>query len=181
MTSSRRESPVGHLLYRFIRRVNRAFALAVLWTYIGAFVLAFSLMFVFPPGTLLLVFLGVFGLVAAVGGAQLLGGTEHFLARSLIRREWCPRCGRSESLTSTRGYRSSGEEQSGGGRSIGGQSGGERAGGEGAARTVCRSCGAAFEAWGGEIEAVPPIAFAGGVPGGASAALSDRPDDRFIR
>jgi len=163
MSNPTTDGPFSQSIYRIVRSVNRAYAFAVLWCYIAAFVVAFALMFVFPPGTLLLVFLGVFGLVAAVGGAQILGGIEHLLARRLIRQERCPACGMHrtfEPITRGRSTEASGADR-------------ERHAPETSGRLGCNACGAAYERWGGEIESVSSMALIGalGSPGLGSGGL----------
>src|SRR4030095_9304240 len=70
-----------HVLYRVLRWITTWYPLAVLWLCIAAMIVAFSLMFVFPPGTLLLLFLGLAGLGAAVIGFRVLQGMQRRLAR----------------------------------------------------------------------------------------------------
>jgi len=80
------------LHYRFVRSINRAYPIMVLGLYIAAFILAASMMFIFPPGTLLLFWLGLVGLVFVVLLAKLLGLLERFVARSLLATGRCPDC-----------------------------------------------------------------------------------------
>jgi hypothetical protein len=60
------------VLYRIVHAVNTGYGIAVFWAYVGAFVLAFALMFVFPFGTLALVLLGVMSLVIWLGIGKVL-------------------------------------------------------------------------------------------------------------
>ncbi len=69
-----------------LQAVNRNYALIVFWIYVGMFVLTFSMIFIFPPGALAMVFLGLGGLIVAVIGAQLLKLLEHLVTR-LIRTD----------------------------------------------------------------------------------------------
>jgi hypothetical protein len=82
-------SPV---IYRILRAINEAYALTVLWLYITVFIVAFSLMFVFPPGTLLLLFVSVFGLGLLVVLGKVLGWIQFSIARHAVQRGICPRC-----------------------------------------------------------------------------------------
>ncbi|MCI0363043.1 MAG: hypothetical protein L0Y44_00565 [Phycisphaerales bacterium] len=85
------------MLYRFLRSINAWFGLAVLWVCLAAFLLALPLMFIFPQGTLLLLFVGLFGLGLAVIGFKVLRYFEHALARRSLARGSCPRCGQHDS------------------------------------------------------------------------------------
>ena len=80
------------MLYRVLRWITTWYPLAVLWLCIAAMILAFSLMFVFPPGTLLLLFLGLAGLGAAVIGFRGLQAMQRRLARRSMAHGVCPSC-----------------------------------------------------------------------------------------
>jgi ribosomal protein L37AE/L43A len=80
------------VLYRLFRSINAAYPMAVLWSYIAAFFLALALMFVFPQGTLLLLFLGLAGLGAVILTSKTLNGVQHLLARHALGRGVCPNC-----------------------------------------------------------------------------------------
>ena len=96
----------------------------------GAFGLAFSLVFIFPPGTILLLFLAIFGLVFFVVTGHVIRLTCSFLATRMIRRDVCPSCRHTGTL---REVDFAGLEDSEGAR-------------------LCRACGNAFHASGLEIE-----------------------------
>ena len=117
------------MIYRILRAVHRAYALTVFWLYLLLFGVAFMLIFVFPPGTLLLLFVGIFGLVFSVVGAQLLAGSEHLFARFSLRRESCPICREADVI-----QRELASDEPDG--SI----------------YRCRACGAGFHVWGGEVD-----------------------------
>lgn len=81
------------LFYRVLRAVNEAFALTVLFIYIGMFFIALTLMFAFPPAPIILVFAGLFGLPVAIGIGMLLKFTLHSLSKGYLRMGCCPACG----------------------------------------------------------------------------------------
>lgn len=81
------------LHYRVLRAVNSGFPFAILAIYVAAFILAMGLMFVFPPGTLLLLGLGLAGLAGVLVVGKTLGGLEHLAARLILRGGACPSCG----------------------------------------------------------------------------------------
>jgi len=83
------------MLYRILRTLHAWYPLGVLWIYVLAFLVALGMMFVFPQITLLLFFLGLGGLGLAVIGARALGSLEHAMAKRIVGRGTCPRCGRS--------------------------------------------------------------------------------------
>jgi len=80
------------VLYRILRWITTWYPLAVLWLCILAMILAFSLMFVFPPGTLLLLFLGLAGLGTAVIGFRALQAMQRGVARRSMAHGVCPSC-----------------------------------------------------------------------------------------
>ena len=79
--------------YRMMRSINGGYPLVVLGLYITAFILALCLMFIFPPGTLLLLGFGLAGLVGVLIVGRTLGAMEHFIARTILRGGACPSCG----------------------------------------------------------------------------------------
>jgi hypothetical protein len=83
------------MLYRALYWINQRYALTVFWIYLGVFVLAFGLIFVFPPAPLFLVFIGLAGLGAAALIARLLRALEHAAARYALSRGRCPMCNAS--------------------------------------------------------------------------------------
>ena len=80
------------MLYRLVRFMNEWYALSVLWAYLALFLLAFALIFVFPLGPILLLFLGLAGMGVVVVTGRLLRGTQHKLARHALAHGRCPRC-----------------------------------------------------------------------------------------
>ncbi|MCP3903282.1 MAG: hypothetical protein GY715_06565 [Planctomycetes bacterium] len=82
------------LHYRIIRAFNHGYPLVMLGLYVGSLILAMGLMFVFPPGTLLLLGLGLASLGIVILFARLLEMLEHLLARLILRSGTCPNCGR---------------------------------------------------------------------------------------
>src|SRR5262245_57463772 len=87
------------VLYRIVHAVNTGYGFAVFWAYVGAFVLAFALMFVFPFGTLALVLLGVMSLVIWLGIGKLLAAADRALVRGMLRQGRCPKCDQAGQLT----------------------------------------------------------------------------------
>jgi ribosomal protein L37AE/L43A len=81
------------MLYRILRAINHIYPVAVLWMYIGAFLLAMSLMFIFPPGTLILLWMGLVSLVGVVIVAKVLVGAQRAVARHVLSAGVCPYCG----------------------------------------------------------------------------------------
>lgn len=80
------------VLYRIVHFINAWFAIAMLWVFIAALLLALSMMFILPPITILLLFLGLIGLGLAVVVARLLRFAQHALARYALAGGVCPRC-----------------------------------------------------------------------------------------
>lgn len=80
------------MFYRILCSFNDDFGLFVFFLYLAAFALAFVLIFVFPPGALALVLLGLLGLV----GVWVVVGCSRMLERSICRRQLdagrCPFC-----------------------------------------------------------------------------------------
>lgn len=126
------------MLYHAVRAVHRGYALTLFWLYIGLFGVAFLCIFVFPPATLALLFVGIFGLVVAYMGGVLLGVTENSLARSALRRSRCPSCGGAM-----------GEPAAASAVAFAG------APGVAATDRTCSVCGARFESSGSEIDPEP--------------------------
>jgi len=81
------------VLYRILRWTTAWYPLGVLWLCILAMIVAFSLMFVFPPGTLLLLFVSLAAVGVSVLGFRLLQSLQRALARRLVARGVCPSCG----------------------------------------------------------------------------------------
>ena len=81
------------LPYRIIRWTTEVYPVAVLFFYIGLFVLTFSVCFLMPPAAILLLLFSIFTLVPAVLCFRVLKAGELWLARDQIRRHRCPSCG----------------------------------------------------------------------------------------
>jgi len=79
--------------YRLIRSFNHCYPMAMMGLYVGAMILALALMFVFPPGTLLLLGFGLASLGIVVLIARISEIFEHASARSILRSGVCPTCG----------------------------------------------------------------------------------------
>ena len=67
-------------------------ALCVLWTYIAAGAAAFCMMFIFPPGSLFILFFALISLGFVVMAMKALGWIEHHLALRSLSRGLCPEC-----------------------------------------------------------------------------------------
>jgi len=78
--------------YRIVRAVNRVYSLAVLWLYIAAFVVAVALMFMYPIGTIALVWAGLVGIVLVLVAGKLLALLQRAVARRALARGRCPNC-----------------------------------------------------------------------------------------
>jgi hypothetical protein len=80
------------VLYRILRFINQWYAIAVLWVFVAAFLVALGFMFLFQQVTLALFF---FGLVT-LGVAVVIAGGLHSIQRMMARRklDWgvCPLC-----------------------------------------------------------------------------------------
>lgn len=86
-----------HKLYLFLRTINVGLPCVLLMLFISAFVLAFAMMFVYPLGSLILVFLGLGGLWGSAILRKLANIGQLRLARSMLRQGLCPNCGNSRS------------------------------------------------------------------------------------
>ena len=75
-----------------ISAVNAVYGLAVAWVYIAAFVLALGMVFIFPPGTLLVFFIGLASLGLAVALGKLIDAITRGMARRSMASGRCPRC-----------------------------------------------------------------------------------------
>lgn len=81
------------MIYRLAHAVNASYGLAVAWAYIGAFLLALGLLFIFPQVTLLLFFLALGSLGLTIGLGAAIDWLTRILARRGLARGRCPRCG----------------------------------------------------------------------------------------
>ena len=82
-----------HRLYLILRAFNVGSSCVLLVLFIAAFVLAFALMFVYPLGSLILVFLGLGGLWGSAILRKLASIGQLRVARSLLKKGLCPNCG----------------------------------------------------------------------------------------
>jgi len=80
------------MLYRILCSFNDDFGLFVFFTYLAAFCLAFVLVFVFPPGALALVLLGLFGIIGIWILVSCSRSLERSLGRKLLIGGNCPVC-----------------------------------------------------------------------------------------
>jgi hypothetical protein len=83
---------VTYRAFRILRAIQRSYPLGVLFLYLGLFAFTFTLIFVFPPGAVAMVFVALAGLLAAVILGALLRWVVHMLARRLLRSGVCPGC-----------------------------------------------------------------------------------------
>jgi len=83
------------MLYRVAHAVNASYAFTIAWLYIAAFLLAFSLLFIFPQVTLLLLFLGLASLGLTITFGWAIDAATRHVARRAIGAGRCPRCGRA--------------------------------------------------------------------------------------
>lgn len=86
-----------HKLYLFLRAINVGLPCVLLMLFLSAFVLAFALMFFYPLGSLILVFLGLGGLWGSAIVRKLADIGQLRLAKSMLRQGLCPNCGNSRS------------------------------------------------------------------------------------
>ena len=86
-----------HRLYLILRAFNFGSSCVLLVLFIAAFVLAFALMFIYPLGSLILVFFGLGGLWGSAILRKLASIGQLRVARSLLRQGLCPNCGNPRS------------------------------------------------------------------------------------
>jgi len=82
------------LHYRVLRAISDVYPTAVLGCYVAAMIVALAMMFIFPPGTLLLLGFGLAGLVLVVLLYRLLTMVVRADARLILGGGACPCCGR---------------------------------------------------------------------------------------
>jgi hypothetical protein len=80
-------------LYRVLNATLQGYTLVAFWVFMAMFLLAFVSMFVFPPLSIMLVFVGLFGLFGAWAGHRVLGLVVGRIARLLLGGGMCPACG----------------------------------------------------------------------------------------
>jgi ribosomal protein L37AE/L43A len=83
------------MLYRVAHAVNASYAVTIAGLYIAAFVVAFSLLFIFPQVTLLLLFLGLASLGLTITLGWAIDAATRRVAKRAIDAGRCPRCGRA--------------------------------------------------------------------------------------
>ncbi len=81
------------MLLRWLRHFNRGFGVAVFSLYLALFAIAFLFMFIFPPLTLALLFLSIFGLLVFRALGLALKWLERRWNLKSIASGTCPACG----------------------------------------------------------------------------------------
>lgn len=81
------------MLLRLLRRFNRGYAFGVFAIYLVAFGIAFLFIFIFPPATLALLFVSIFGLLVVQGLGFILRAVERRWNRKRLVQGRCPACG----------------------------------------------------------------------------------------
>lgn len=81
------------VFYRLLRFINEWYAIAVLWIFIAAFLMALGFMFIFPQVTLAMFFIGLCTLGVAAVASGVLQSTMRLAARRQLGRGICPGCG----------------------------------------------------------------------------------------
>jgi ribosomal protein L37AE/L43A len=92
------------LAYKIIRAANRAYPFVVFWIYVVAFLTALPLMFIFPPGTLVLLWMALLSLVFFVALGKILRVVQHGMANRALSNRTCPGCGERFSDPSDRSH-----------------------------------------------------------------------------
>ena len=80
------------MIYRLIAKFNDDFGLFVFFLYLAAFILAFLMVFIFPPGALALMLLGLIGFVGVWVIVVIMRFFERILARKALDADRCPSC-----------------------------------------------------------------------------------------
>jgi len=83
---------VAGLLYRIVQSINANYGLIVAWGYIAIFLMALSLLFIFPQLTLLLFFLALASLSLTITLGWVIDAMARGLARRGLAAGRCPRC-----------------------------------------------------------------------------------------
>ena len=89
------------MIYRLLAKFNDDFALFVFFLYLAAFVLAFLMVFIFPPGALALMLLGLVGFVGVWVIVGVMRFFERILARKSLSQDRCPCCSHAEGFSLT--------------------------------------------------------------------------------
>jgi ribosomal protein L37AE/L43A len=88
------------LRYRIIRGAHEGFVVGLFWIYVVLFAIAMCMVFIFPPGAIMLFFGCLVSLPLAVLGALFLRTLRAGLATTILRSGRCPCC--SERMQSAR-------------------------------------------------------------------------------
>lgn len=91
---------VAMLRYRIIRGAHEGFVVGLFWIYVVLFAIAMCMVFIFPPGAIMLFFGCLVSLPLAVLGALILRTLRAGLATTILRSGRCPSC--SEPMRSIR-------------------------------------------------------------------------------
>lgn len=81
------------MILKLLRQLNRAYGYAVFGIYLAAFGIAFLFVFIFPPATLALLFISIFGLLFFNVLGFALRTLERRWNRARLGRGLCPECG----------------------------------------------------------------------------------------
>src|SRR5262245_29439956 len=131
------------MLYRILHAIHQWYAITVFWIVLAVFLMSFPMIFFFPPGPILLVFLGLGFLRLAVAVGKALRSALHLTARHAMARGVCPRCRHAHPASAP-------ALAHGPGRAPAPAPGSEQN------TWRCGACGAAFEASGAEGEVQQP-------------------------
>ncbi|MFM1883791.1 MAG: hypothetical protein RJA05_2200 [Planctomycetota bacterium] len=81
------------MVLKLLRQLNRAYGYAVFGIYLVAFGIAFLFVFIFPPATLALLFISIFGLLFFNALGFMLRTIERRWNRARLDKGRCPECG----------------------------------------------------------------------------------------
>ncbi len=81
------------MILKLLRQLNRAYGYAVFGIYLAAFGIAFLFVFIFPPATLALLFISIFGLLFFNVLGFVLRTIERRWNRARLGKGLCPECG----------------------------------------------------------------------------------------
>ena len=82
------------LVYRAIRWVRESFPIIMLFVYLGMAVFSLPFVFMMPQLTLVLFAFGLASLPFSLLTSKLLGWSQRLVARAILRRGFCPACGK---------------------------------------------------------------------------------------
>ena len=89
------------MIYRLLAKFNDDFGLFVFFLYLAAFLLAFVMVFIFPPGALALMLLGLVGFVGVWLIVVVMRSFERLLALKALGEDRCPCCSHDQGMTIT--------------------------------------------------------------------------------